>query len=99
MKAVVMAGGKGTRLGPYTALFPKPLMPLGDEMPVLELLLHQLRNAGVKEVILAVNHLEHLIRFLSERLEAFPRHDRLRSLRASYYASLGDRGRVLVAPA
>lgn len=62
MKAVVIAGGKGTRLGPYTALFPKPLMPLGDEMPVLELLLHQLRNAGVKEVILAVNHLEHLIR-------------------------------------
>ena len=33
-----MAGGKGTRLGPYTALFPKPLMPLGEGMPVLELL-------------------------------------------------------------
>ncbi len=62
MKAVVIAGGKGTRLGPYAAVFPKPLMPLGDEMPVLELLLHQLRGAKVKEVILAVNHLEHLIR-------------------------------------
>ncbi len=62
MKAVVIAGGKGTRLGPYTALFPKPLMPLGDEMPVLELLLRQLREAGVRDVILAVNHLHHLIR-------------------------------------
>lgn len=62
MKAVIVAGGKGTRLGPYAAVFPKPLMPLGDEMPVLELLLHQLRGAGVKEVILAVNHLQHLIR-------------------------------------
>lgn len=62
MQAVIMAGGKGTRLGPYTASFPKPLMPLGDEMPVLELLLRQLRAAGVEEVILAVNHLHHLIR-------------------------------------
>lgn len=61
MQAVIMAGGKGTRLQPFTASFPKPLMPLGD-MPVLELLLHQLRNAGVTEVILAVNHLHHLIR-------------------------------------
>ena len=55
-----MAGGKGSRLHPYSALFPKPLMPLGDK-PVLEILLHQLRVAGVTEVILAVNHLRHLL--------------------------------------
>lgn len=61
MKAVVMAGGKGTRLQPFTASFPKPLVPLGD-MPVLELLLRQLKAAGVEDVILAVNHLHHLIR-------------------------------------
>jgi NDP-sugar pyrophosphorylase family protein len=61
MKAVVMAGGKGTRLQPFTASFPKPLVPLGD-MPVLELLLRQLRQAGIEEVHLAVNHLHHLIR-------------------------------------
>ncbi|HQT90038.1 MAG TPA: sugar phosphate nucleotidyltransferase, partial [Acidiphilium sp.] len=60
MKAIVLAGGKGTRLYPYSALLPKPLMPLGD-MPVLELLLRQLRNAGIEEVFLAVNHLRHLI--------------------------------------
>jgi NDP-sugar pyrophosphorylase family protein len=62
MQAVIMAGGKGTRLGPYTALFPKPLMPLGEGMPVLELLLRQLRAAGVEEVFLTVNHLHHLLR-------------------------------------
>jgi NDP-sugar pyrophosphorylase family protein len=61
MKAVVLAGGKGTRLRPFTASFPKPLVPLGD-MPVLELLLKQFRIAGISEVIIAVNHLHHLIR-------------------------------------
>ena len=59
-QAVVMAGGKGTRLHPYSALFPKPLMPLGD-MPILELLLRRMKKAGIEEVILAVNHLRHLI--------------------------------------
>ena len=60
-QAVIMAGGKGTRLHPYSALFPKPLMPLGD-MPVLELLLRRMKKAGVTDVILAVNHLGHLIK-------------------------------------
>ncbi len=59
-QAVIMAGGKGTRLHPYSALFPKPLMPLGD-MPILELLLRRMKTAGVTDVILAVNHLGHLI--------------------------------------
>src|ERR1700756_2598986 len=59
-QAVIMAGGKGTRLHPYSALFPKPLMPLGD-MPILELLLRRMKAAGIQEVIIAVNHLRHLI--------------------------------------
>jgi NDP-sugar pyrophosphorylase family protein len=58
--AIVMAGGKGARLLPYTAVLPKPLMPLGDA-PVLELLLRQLGAHGIKHVCLAVNHLRHLI--------------------------------------
>jgi NDP-mannose synthase len=61
LDAVVMAGGKGTRLLPYTAVLPKPLVPLGDG-PVLELILRQLRATGVRHVCLAVNHLHHLIR-------------------------------------
>jgi NDP-mannose synthase len=59
-QAVIMAGGKGTRLHPYSATLPKPLMPLGD-MPILELLLRRMKIAGVTDVILAVNHLGHLI--------------------------------------
>jgi len=59
MKAVVLAGGVGARQAPYTTLLPKPLMPVGD-MPVLEVLLRQLKGAGVGEVILAVGHLASL---------------------------------------
>ncbi|MGV7213379.1 sugar phosphate nucleotidyltransferase [Bradyrhizobium sp. UFLA05-112] len=64
-KALIMAGGKGTRLKPFTASFPKPLVPLGD-LPVLELLLRQLKRAGIDEVLLSVNHLHHLIRAFCE---------------------------------
>lgn len=56
MKAVVLAGGKGTRLRPYTTFLPKPLMPIGD-MPILEIMLRQMKRAGVDEAILAVGHL------------------------------------------
>lgn len=61
MKAVIMAGGKGTRLFPYTAVLPKPLMPIG-EMPILEVVLRQLARHGINDVVLAVNHMHHLIR-------------------------------------
>lgn len=61
MKVVVLAGGKGTRLLPYTRIFPKPLIPIG-EMPILEVLLHQIRRAGITEVVLTVGHLSELMR-------------------------------------
>jgi NDP-sugar pyrophosphorylase family protein len=60
MKAVVLAGGKGARLAPYTKILPKPLMPIGD-MPILEVLLRQMKRAGVDEVILTVGHLAQLL--------------------------------------
>src|SRR5512147_972305 len=60
MKAVVLAGGKGTRLAPYTKILPKPLMPIGD-MPILEILMRQMKRAGVDEIILTVGHLAHLL--------------------------------------
>lgn len=59
-QAVLMAGGRGTRLYPYTAVLPKPLVPVGDK-PVMELLLTLLRRHGITSVIVAVNHLRHLI--------------------------------------
>ncbi len=61
MKAVLLAGGKGTRLRPYTTNFPKPLMPIGDK-PILEIVISQLRDSGIKEIIIATGHLEELIR-------------------------------------
>lgn len=60
MKAVILAGGKGARLAPYTKILPKPLMPIGD-MPILEVILRQLKKAGIDEVILAVSHLAELL--------------------------------------
>lgn len=59
-RAIVLAGGRGTRLAPYTTVLPKPLMPIGD-MPILEILLRQLRRAGIRHVTLAVGHLAALL--------------------------------------
>ncbi|MFC1540572.1 sugar phosphate nucleotidyltransferase [Candidatus Margulisiibacteriota bacterium] len=61
MKAVILAGGKGTRLAPYTTVFPKPLMPLGDK-PILETIIKQLKLGGITEIILAVGYLSDLIK-------------------------------------
>ena len=61
MKAVVLAGGKGARLAPYTKILPKPLMPV-DDMPILEILLRQMKRNGIDEVVLTVGHLSQLLR-------------------------------------
>jgi NDP-sugar pyrophosphorylase family protein len=60
MKAVILAGGKGKRLKPYTTCFPKPLMPIGDE-PILEIVVKQLKSYGFNEILMAVGHLAELI--------------------------------------
>ena len=60
-RAVILAGGKGTRLRPYTVVLPKPLMPIG-EYPILEIVLRQLVKAGFNHVTMAVNHQAELIR-------------------------------------
>jgi len=54
MKAVILAGGKGTRLAPYTTVFPKPLMPI-DGMPILEVIVKQLAHFQIKELIFTVS--------------------------------------------
>jgi NDP-mannose synthase len=61
MKAIVLAGGKGTRLAPFTTVLPKPLMPIGD-MPILEVILRQMKCAGIDDVILTVGHLSELLK-------------------------------------
>lgn len=62
MKAVILAGGKGSRLAPYTKVLPKPLMPIGEDMPILEILLRQMKRFGIDEVILAVGYGAGLLR-------------------------------------
>jgi len=57
-----MAGGKGIRLRPYTTTLPKPLMPVGDQHVVLEIVLRQLAARGFTQAIIAINHLGSLIR-------------------------------------
>lgn len=60
MEAVIMAGGKGTRLKPFTITLPKPLMPVGEH-PILAIVLKQLKDSGVNKVTIAVNHMAELI--------------------------------------
>ncbi|MDX6743762.1 sugar phosphate nucleotidyltransferase [Actinocorallia sp. A-T 12471] len=62
MHAVILAGGKGVRLRPYTTTLPKPLVPIGDRYSILEIVLHQLAAQGFTSVTLAIGHLGHLIR-------------------------------------
>ncbi len=61
MKAVILAGGKGTRLAPYTTVLPKPLVPVGD-FPILEIIILQLIHHNFKEVTLMVGYLSELIK-------------------------------------
>lgn len=57
---VILAGGKGTRLAPYTTVLPKPLMPVG-EMPILEIVIRQLQYYGFRNIVISVGHLAELI--------------------------------------
>jgi NDP-sugar pyrophosphorylase family protein len=59
-RAVVLAGGKGTRLRPYTTVLPKPLMPVGDR-PILDIVVRQLKRAGFERVTMATGYLAELI--------------------------------------
>lgn len=61
VRAVILAGGKGTRLRPYTTTIPKPLAPIGGEMPIMEVVICQLVRHGFKHITLAVNHMANLI--------------------------------------
>lgn len=61
MRAVILAGGKGVRLKPYTVTLPKPLVPIGEE-PIMQLVLANLANQGIKRVDVCVNHMCDLIK-------------------------------------
>ncbi len=73
MQALILAGGRGTRLQPYTTVIPKPLMPVGD-YPILEIILRQLKYFGFDEVILAVGYQSHLFQAFFQDGERFGLH-------------------------
>ena len=60
MKAVILAGGKGTRLKPYTTVIPKPLVPVG-ETAILEILINQLKKFGIEEIDICLGHFAEII--------------------------------------
>lgn len=62
MHAVILAGGKGVRLRPYTTALPKPLVPIGDQHAILEIVLRQLAAAGFTSCTIAIGHLGEIIR-------------------------------------
>lgn len=59
-QAVILAGGKGTRLRPFTATLPKPLVPVGD-YPIIEIVLRQLKHFGFNDIVISTGHLAELI--------------------------------------
>ncbi|SRR5712692_6856159 len=76
MQAVILAGGKGTRLKPYTTVFPKPLVPISD-YPILEIVIRQLARAGFDRVTISTGH-------LAELIEAYFRDGRRWNIRIEY---------------
>jgi NDP-sugar pyrophosphorylase family protein len=60
-RAVILAGGKGTRLKPFTVSMPKPLVPVG-ELPILEIIIRQLAYYGFDSITITVNHMADLIK-------------------------------------
>jgi NDP-mannose synthase len=85
-RAVVLAGGQGTRLRPYTAVLPKPLMPVGDR-PVLDIVLRQLCAAGIERVTIATG-------YLAELIEAFCGNGKAYGMAIDYYREREPLGTV-----
>ncbi len=59
--AFILAGGKGTRLRPYTYTIPKPLLPIGDK-PILELIINQLKLSNIEEIIISIGYKSNYIK-------------------------------------
>jgi NDP-mannose synthase len=61
-RAVILAGGRGTRLKPYTISLPKPLVPIGDDKPIIEIIIMQLAKNGFTHITLTINHKADIIK-------------------------------------
>lgn len=95
MKAVILAGGKGTRLAPYTTVFPKPMLPIGD-MPILEIVIRQLAYYGFKDIVLSVGYLAELIQAYFNNNHKVPKDVNLTYIRED--TPLGTAGSLSLVP-
>lgn len=95
MKAVILAGGKGTRLAPYTTIFPKPMLPIGDK-PILEIIIKQLAYYGFKDIVLSVGYLAELIQAYFQNNHKFSEEVRLSYVREEQ--PLGTAGSLSLIP-
>ena len=64
---VIMAGGKGTRLDPFTRILPKPLIPVGDK-PIIEIIIDKFHEYGITDFYISVNHKSKMIKAYFEEL-------------------------------
>ena len=95
MKAVILAGGKGTRLAPYTTIFPKPMLPVGDR-PILDIIIQQLVYYGFKEIILSVGYMSELIQAYYQNTSKLPKGINLSYVKEEY--PLGTAGSLSLIP-
>lgn len=95
LRAVILAGGRGTRLHPFTINFPKPLMPLGDK-PVLEVLMERLLAHGVTDMTLALGHLGELVKAYFDQKPDWKKRITLRLVHED--APLGTAGALSLVP-
>jgi NDP-sugar pyrophosphorylase family protein len=95
MRAVILAGGKGTRLMPFTVNFPKPLVPLGD-MPVLEVLINRLIQHQITDITLTLGYLSELIKAYFDRRKCL--HDQIRLNYVDEQEPTGTAGSLAMVP-
>src|SRR3984893_17659619 len=77
LRTVILAGGKGVRLRPFTVNFPKPLVPLGD-IPIIEVLMRRLIHFGITDITLTLGHLAELIKAYFLHRQEITRHVNLK---------------------
>lgn len=95
MNAFILAGGKGTRLAPYTTVFPKPMLPIGDK-PILDTIIKQLAYYGFDEIIISVGYLAELLQAYFTNCNGMPENAKISYVRENQ--PLGTAGSLSLIP-
>jgi NDP-sugar pyrophosphorylase family protein len=95
MNAVILAGGKGTRLAPYTTVFPKPMLPVGDR-PILDTIIRQLAYFNFSDIVLSMGYMAELMQAYFMNTRSLPENVRLTYVRED--EPLGTAGSLSLIP-